>query len=80
MNNRKLGMIREYQHYHFDNRYAMVDLSEVPEYSHIAQAYGIPYIKITRDEECTEKLKEVFRTKGPVFCEADIDPDAFTAN
>ena len=79
-NNRCLGMIREYQHYHFENRYSMVDLPQVPDYSLLAQAYKIPYSKIKSSEETESILKKELRKKGPCIIEVDIDSEAFTAN
>lgn len=78
MDNRSLGMIREYQHYHYENRYSMVDLKEYPDYSLIAKAYGIPFIRLKKDSEVEEGLKEALKTDGPCFIEANIDANAFT--
>ena len=78
MDNRSLGMIREYQHYHYENRYSMVDLKDYPDYSLIAKAYGIPFIRLKKDSEVEEGIKEALKTDGPCFIEANIDADAFT--
>ncbi|MBR3040779.1 MAG: biosynthetic-type acetolactate synthase large subunit [Lachnospiraceae bacterium] len=80
MDNRCLGMIREYQHIHFDNRYLMVDLKNTPDYSFIAKAYGIPFWEIGKNEEIEDTLSEVLRKKGPAIIDVYIDADAFTAN
>lgn len=80
MDNRCLGMIREYQHLHFDNRYSMVDLSNTPDYSFIAKAYNIPFWKIENNSETEAVLSEVLKKKGPAIIEVDIDADAFTAS
>ena len=78
MDNRSLGMIREYQHYHYENRYTMVDLGAVPDYSLIAKAYGIPYKRIRNNKELNA-LEAVFNEKGPYLVEVNVDSDAFTA-
>ena len=78
MNNLSLGMIREYQHVHYDNRYSMVDLNDGPDYSLIAKAYGIPFLRLKKDKDVANSLAEVMSTKGPYFVEANIDADAFT--
>lgn len=78
MNNKSLGMIREYQHYHYDNRYSMVDLKDYPDYSLIAKAYGIPYSRLKKDKDVENGIAEVMSTSGPCFVEANIDADAFT--
>lgn len=79
-NNRCLGMIREYQHYHFENRYSMVDLPQVPNYSYLAKAYKIPYLRIEKNEEIEKILSAELKNAGPCIIEVDVDSDAFTAN
>lgn len=80
MDNRCLGMIREYQHTHYENRYNMVDLMNLPDYSLIAKAYGIPFMRISANNEITESVKKILSRKGMLIAQTDIDADAFTAN
>ena len=80
MNNRSLGMIREYQHIHYENRYTMVDLHNLPDYELIAKAYGIPYLRIRSSEETEDAIKSILNKKGCILVEVDVDADAFTAN
>ena len=35
----------------------------------IAEAYGLPYIRIVRDEDIESGVRQVFSTQGPVLCE-----------
>ena len=80
LNNRCLGMIREYQHYHYDNRYNMVDLTSVPDYSLLAKAYNLPYRMVNNNSEIESSVSEIIRHEGPLFAEINVDYDAFTAN
>ena len=80
MDNRCLGMIREYQHSHYENRYNMVDLENLPDYSLIAKAYDIPYLLVSNNDEVAGAIKKIKKAKGPVIAEIDVDSDAFTAN
>ncbi|MBR6094235.1 MAG: biosynthetic-type acetolactate synthase large subunit [Lachnospiraceae bacterium] len=79
MNNKNLGMIREYQHNHYDNRYTMVDLGDIPDYSLIAKAYGISYKRIKTNKEL-KNLEAVFADKAPWVIEVSVDSDAFCVN
>ncbi len=45
-----------------------------PELQKICRAYGLPYIKITKNSQYDKKLKQVFDTKGPVICELITHP------
>ena len=80
MDNRCLGMIREYQHTHYENRYNMVDLCSLPDYSMIAKAYDIPYLLVSNNEEAKDSIGKILSGNGPVIAEIDVDADAFTAN
>ena len=79
MNNKNLGMIREYQHYHYENRYTMVDLGDTPDYSYIAKAYGIPFKKIKTNKELGN-LEAIMAEKSPYIIEVNVDSDAFCVN
>ena len=80
LDNRCLGMIREYQHVHYENRYNMVDLENVPDYSLISKAYGIDYMLVSNNGEIDAAVKKILKAKGPVIAQIDVDADAFTAN
>ena len=80
MNNRCLGMIREFQHMHYDNRYTMVDLQHLPDYELIAKAFDLQYVRIRKNEETVSALDGILSLNGPVLTEVDVDADAFTAN
>ncbi|MBR3637588.1 MAG: biosynthetic-type acetolactate synthase large subunit [Lachnospiraceae bacterium] len=80
MNNRCLGMIREFQHMHYDNRYTMVDLQHLPDYEQIAKAFDLQYVRIRKNEETVSVLDGILSLNGPVLAEVDVDADAFTAN
>ena len=45
-----------------------------PDLSKLAKAYGIPFVRITSNDQYDEKLKEVFSIKGPVICELMTHP------
>ncbi len=80
MNNQCLGMIREYQHKYYENRYTMYDLSAGPNLQKIAEAYGINYMCLKGDDDI-ERTMRVFLTKNePVILECMIDSAGFTAS
>jgi len=45
-----------------------------PDFLRIAKAYGFKTVNITKNNEVNKKVKEVFKTKGPVFCNVEIKP------
>lgn len=44
-----------------------------PDFSKLAYAYGIPYVRIDSLKDVDEKLEEFLSTDGPVMCEAIVD-------
>lgn len=44
-----------------------------PDFSKLAYAYGIPYVRIDSLKDVDEKLEEFLNTDGPVMCEAVVD-------
>lgn len=45
-----------------------------PDMSRIAYAYEIPYVRIERLSEISDKVQQVIDTEGPVLCEVILDP------
>jgi acetolactate synthase-1/2/3 large subunit len=64
LNNTYLGMVRQWQEMFNDKRYASTELVN-PDFSMIANAFGIPSRKVTKREELEESLKEMLDSKGP---------------
>ena len=67
-------MVREHQHYAYDDTYSMVELKGDPELSLIAAAYGMDYMKITGEDDISEKLAEFLADDGAALLEVRVDP------
>ncbi len=72
LDNRYLGMVRQWQELFFENRYSGVELEGNPDFVKIAEAYGIKGIRITNTKEAPQKLKEAVKYKGPVVIHCDV--------
>ncbi|MCQ2518697.1 MAG: biosynthetic-type acetolactate synthase large subunit [Lachnospiraceae bacterium] len=77
MNNNNLGMIKQYQHEFYANRYTMYDLGDYPKLEDIAAAYEMKYVRALNMDELDGKLNEALSSEGPVIFEVKVDPDAF---
>lgn len=44
---------------------------EVPDFVKIAQAFGLPALRIERNEELENKIRQVWQMPGPVLCELE---------
>ena len=74
LKNNFLGMVREYQHYTYKDNYSVVDLSGSPDLEKLAEAYGIPFLRLENMEHCDEVIGEFLRDDRSVLLECLIDP------
>lgn len=74
MRNGRLGMVREIQQNAYGGREFAVDLSGSPNFSLIAQAYGIPYGLVDNMERADQIIGSMLKTDGPCLIECIIDP------
>jgi len=72
MDNKYLGMVRQWQELFFDNRYSGVDLEGNPDFVKLAEAYGIKGIHIDKVKDARKKLNEALEHKGPVVIHAEV--------
>jgi acetolactate synthase-1/2/3 large subunit len=74
LNNYSLGMVRQFQDDFYGGVRSEVDLSEMPDFVKLADAYGLPGRRVTKIEEVREVLDEAIRTPGPFLIDFQIDP------
>ncbi|MDA8139260.1 MAG: biosynthetic-type acetolactate synthase large subunit [Desulfobacteraceae bacterium] len=73
LNNGYLGMVRQWQTLFYDGRYAGTPLKN-PDFGLIAQAYGIPYQRVTQKEKIAAALQQAADHRGPIMVEFACDP------
>jgi acetolactate synthase I/II/III large subunit len=64
IDNKYLGMVRQWQQLFWDRRYSEVDLYDNPDFIKIAEAYGIPGILMNRADDMEAQLKEFLAMPG----------------
>lgn len=74
LNNGYLGMVRQWQELFYEKRYTWSRIL-APDFVKLAKAYGAEGLRITREEEVEEKLKEAFNNKKPTFVDVHINPE-----
>ena len=67
LNNRYLGMVRQWQELFFGERYSHTHLEVVPDFVKLAEAYGAIGLRATKPSEVEPVLKEAFKIKKTVF-------------
>lgn len=75
LNNRVLGMVRQWQTLFYGKRYSYTDLNDKVDFVKLAEAMGARAYRITRCEEVEGVLKEAISLNEPVLVECIIDRD-----
>ncbi|WP_394809468.1 acetolactate synthase 3 catalytic subunit [Nitrosomonas sp.] len=63
LNNRYMGMVRQWQEFFHGNRYAESYMNALPDFVKLAESYGHVGMKIERPEDVEGVLKEAFKLK-----------------
>ena len=74
LKNNYLGMVREYQHYTYQDHYSVVDLSGSPDLEKLAAAYDLPFIRLANMDGAQEALERFLQEDVSMLMECLIDP------
>lgn len=74
LKNNYLGMVRQFQHFNYDDRYSVVDLSGSPDLEKLSAAYGIPFLRLETMENCDETIDAFLKDDVSMLLECVIDP------
>ncbi len=72
IDNKYLGMVRQWQALFFDNRLSGVDLAGNPDFVKLAEAYGIKGFHIDNVKDCRNVLAAAMAHKGPALIHAEV--------
>jgi acetolactate synthase-1/2/3 large subunit len=76
LNNFSLGMVRQFQDDFYGGVRSQVDLKHMPDFVKLAEAYGLPALRVNRFEDIAPSFDAAQRTKGPFLIDFRIDPEA----
>jgi acetolactate synthase-1/2/3 large subunit len=74
INNGYLGMVRQWQQFFHDRRYSATPMSS-PDYVKLADAHGLPGIRVTRREDMADALKHARASAGAVVMDFRVDQE-----
>ncbi len=74
MNNHFLGMVRQWQEFFYDKRYAATPMTS-PDFVKLADAHGIPARRATTPEEVAGVVEFARQTPGPVVIEFVVEKE-----
>ncbi len=75
LNNRYLGMVRQWQEFFHGNRYSESYMDSLPDFAKLAAAYGHVGIRVDKPSDVEGAIREAFSRKNDlVFLDFQIDP------
>uniref|UniRef100_A0A832EJU5 Acetolactate synthase n=1 Tax=Desulfacinum infernum TaxID=35837 RepID=A0A832EJU5_9BACT len=75
LNNRFLGMVRQWQELFYNKNYCATCLDASPDFVKLADAYGAVGLRATKPEEVEPVLREAFSTRRPVMMDFWVNPE-----
>ena len=74
IHNSYLGMVRQWQELFYSKRYVATPLSS-PDFVKIADAYGIPGLRVTTREEVAPAIRKAMAEPGPFLIDFIVEPE-----
>jgi len=74
INNGFLGMVRQWQELFYKRRYVATPLSN-PDFVKVAEAYGIPGIKVTDKKQAVPAIQKALAYEGPFLIDFVVEPE-----
>ncbi|MBO4373941.1 MAG: biosynthetic-type acetolactate synthase large subunit [Lachnospiraceae bacterium] len=75
IDNRVLGMVRQWQTLFYDKRYSNTILEDSSDYIKIAEGMGCRAIRVTKKEEVDDAIKKALSSKKPTVIDVVIEED-----
>ena len=74
LDNRALGMVRQWQELFFNKRFVAVDLGQTPDFEKLAKAFGAEGVRVGDYEEFREALSKAINSDVPTVIDVPIEP------
>jgi len=74
MDNGYLGMVRQWQELFYKRRYVSTPLSN-PDFIKIAEAYGIPALRVTNKKQVAPAIEKAMACDGPFLIDFVVEPE-----
>ncbi len=72
INNAYLGMVRQWQEFFYEERYAATPLVN-PDFVKLAEAYGVPALRVDRREDIEAAVRQARETAGPFLIDFVVE-------
>jgi acetolactate synthase-1/2/3 large subunit len=74
VNNGFLGMVRQWQQFFYEHRYSASTISG-PDFVKLADAYGIPALRVSKPEESVAAIRKAYETPGPFLIDFLVEEE-----
>ncbi len=75
LNNRWMGMVRQWQEFFFGGRYSESYMDSLPDFVKLAEAYGAVGLRAANPDELEDVVDEMIATPRTVIADIVVDPD-----
>ncbi len=73
LNNKYLGMVRQWQEFFHGGRYSESYTDSLPDFVKLAESYGIKGVRATKPEDLGQVINEMISHDGPVIADICVD-------
>jgi acetolactate synthase-1/2/3 large subunit len=74
INNRTLGMVRQWQEIFFEKRYCDIDLNFAPDFVKLAESYGIRASRVEHRTDVVDAVRDFLSDREPRLIDFWVDP------
>ncbi len=75
MNNKALGMVRQWQKLFYARRFSQTDVRKKTDYVKFAESFGAVGLSVSKEEDIVPALTQAFNTPSPVVIDCRISED-----
>ena len=75
LNNRYMGMVRQWQELLHGGRYAESYMDSLPDFVKLAESFGVTGLTASKPGELDGVIEEMMSIDGPVLADIQVDPD-----
>lgn len=77
LNNRKLGMVYQWQNHMYDKRFSQTDLGNTPDFVKLAESYGINAERVTELNDTQEILSKALKDNESILLDIEVEKNEF---
>ena len=77
LNNRKLGMVYQWQNKMYNQRYSQTDMGNTPDFVKLAESYGINAVRVEEVDKTQEVLSKALKDNEAILVDITVEKNEF---